>query len=373
MSAAPEAGERLRLTVVIPNYNHAAILPRAIASVLAQSGPETEILVVDDGSKDHSVELITELASRHPAIRLIRHAANAGAPAALNTGLEAARGDYISFLGADDVALAGLYDTMIDALESHPAAPLACGEIVTFDAGDRLHGLRPIMPPAREARYFSPDDVMRHVRGSDNWICNTVTVYRTPEIRETGGFDPALGAFCDGFLVRQLAFAQGFCFVPGIYGGWQVAADTLSATSMLRPEENRRLTNLLTTRLRESVVGRQDPDYPALYRRRWQFSTARLRLVWKQAQCEPAELVEAVDGNDFDRRVLSGIRKTIGFSKAGRLGAMAWLTLRVRPFPLRLVAMHAVRNRLLLRRNSARIKAQLGTLKAAGARLTGGG
>lgn len=372
MSTTPEAEAPWLLTVVIPNYNHAAILPRAIASVLAQSGPETEILVVDDGSKDHSVELVTELASRHPTIRLIRHAANAGAPAALNTGLEAARGDYISFLGADDVALAGLYDTMIGALEVHPVAPLACGGIVTFDTGDRLHGLRPIMPPAREARYFSPDDVMRRLRGSDNWICNTATVYRTSEIRKTGGFDPTLGAFCDGFLVRQLAFAQGFCFVPGIYGGWQVAANTLSATSMLRPEENRRLTGLLTTRLRDSAVGRRDPDYPDLYRRRWQFSTARLRLAWKQSDCDPEELVDAIDGNSFDRWILGSIHGAVGFSRLGRIGAMAWITLRMRPFPLGSLVVHAVRNRMVLHGISASAQAQLISLRAAGARLTGG-
>jgi len=91
-----------RFSVIIPVYNGAAFLGRAIESVLAQTWPAHEIIVVDDGSSDATPEIATRLASRNPAVlRWIRQA-NAGVSAARNTGAENASGDWLAFLDADD-------------------------------------------------------------------------------------------------------------------------------------------------------------------------------------------------------------------------------------------------------------------------------
>lgn len=91
------------ISVVIPAYNAAATLPRALESILAQRRPAHEIVVIDDGSADATAEVVEGFARRGggPALRYFRQA-NAGPSAARNRGVELASGDWIAFLDADD-------------------------------------------------------------------------------------------------------------------------------------------------------------------------------------------------------------------------------------------------------------------------------
>lgn len=89
-------------SVVIPAYNYAAYLPRAIDSVLAQSGDDFEIIVVDDGSTDDTHTVGARYQQLHPErVRYLRQD-NGGPAKARNRGIEEARGDFLIFLDADD-------------------------------------------------------------------------------------------------------------------------------------------------------------------------------------------------------------------------------------------------------------------------------
>ena len=88
-------------SVIIPVYNGAAIVSRAIDSVLSQSYPAHEIIVVDDASTDNSAELIQN--KYGDRVQVIKKLTNQGSSGARNKGMDAATGDYISFLDADDV------------------------------------------------------------------------------------------------------------------------------------------------------------------------------------------------------------------------------------------------------------------------------
>jgi glycosyltransferase involved in cell wall biosynthesis len=89
-----------KISVIIPVFNRRREVLRAIASVLRQTRPADEILVVDDASSDGTAEAVAEL--REKRIRVLRHSQNRGAAAARNTGIEAAQGDWIAFLDSDD-------------------------------------------------------------------------------------------------------------------------------------------------------------------------------------------------------------------------------------------------------------------------------
>ena len=86
------------VSVVIPVYNGEEVLERAIKSVLSQTYPNIELIVVDDGSTDGT----GEVAKRFPEVNYLRHTKNINASSARNTGIKAASGDFIALLDSDD-------------------------------------------------------------------------------------------------------------------------------------------------------------------------------------------------------------------------------------------------------------------------------
>ena len=91
----------MRFSVIIPLYNKAPYVAKAIGSVLAQTFTNYELVVVDDGSRDDSAEMAAKAMDGRPDCRLIRQA-NAGVSMARNNGVTASHGDYLCFLDADD-------------------------------------------------------------------------------------------------------------------------------------------------------------------------------------------------------------------------------------------------------------------------------
>ena len=87
-----------KITVIIPSYNRASVLPRAIDSVLAQTLPVDEIIVIDDGSTDETQELLKKL---YPQIKIIKQS-NKGVSAARNAGINSSSSEWFCFLDSDD-------------------------------------------------------------------------------------------------------------------------------------------------------------------------------------------------------------------------------------------------------------------------------
>ena len=106
------------VSVVIPTYNRAYVIEDALASVLYQSHQNLEIIVVDDGSTDNTLELIETL--NDDRVRYIRHERNKGCSAAYNTGIAAAKGEVIAFLDSDDLWHRHYLTRHVQFLSTHP-------------------------------------------------------------------------------------------------------------------------------------------------------------------------------------------------------------------------------------------------------------
>jgi glycosyltransferase involved in cell wall biosynthesis len=135
------------ISVIIPTYNRAAFLERAIASVLAQGCVCGELIVVDDGSTDASPKVVERIAAtaRLP-IRLLRQE-NRGAAAARNTGIRAARGRLLAFLDSDDWWLPGKLDLQVAAMNEHPGALISHTREIWFRHGRRVNQKKKHDPP----------------------------------------------------------------------------------------------------------------------------------------------------------------------------------------------------------------------------------
>jgi glycosyltransferase involved in cell wall biosynthesis len=116
---APKSAATTReslVSIVLPVYNHARYLRRAIDSVFAQTHKTIELIIVDDGSTDESFQLLTEISHEAKCPIVLIRQPNAGASAALNRGLAVARGNYIAILNSDDEFVPTRVEMMLSAL-----------------------------------------------------------------------------------------------------------------------------------------------------------------------------------------------------------------------------------------------------------------
>jgi glycosyltransferase involved in cell wall biosynthesis len=139
----------VRFSFVIPFFDCAPYLRRAVESVLSQPGGEYELILVDDGSRDASLEVIAPFLE-DPRVRLVRQA-NAGPGAARNRGAAEARGEYVWFLDCDDELLPGAVDAVSRFLEDAPAGDLLVGGHINRSP-DGAERIRPAPPFASEPR-----------------------------------------------------------------------------------------------------------------------------------------------------------------------------------------------------------------------------
>lgn len=130
----------MKLSVYIPSYNQGAYLPQAIESILNQTLPADEIVIVDDASTDDSRAIAEVYQARFPdRIRLIGHTQNQGVAAARNTAMQAVTGDYITYLDADDRFLPDKLEREAARLQAPDQPELVYSDYYVINsAGERI-------------------------------------------------------------------------------------------------------------------------------------------------------------------------------------------------------------------------------------------
>ena len=123
-----------KVSVILPSYNHEQYVEAAVRSVMEQSGVDFELIVIDDGSKDRSPEILKRL-SEELGFTYI-HRPNKGVVATLNEALELAQGEYVCSFSSDDIMPPDRLKKQSDFLDAHPDAAACFGQIVPlYDDG----------------------------------------------------------------------------------------------------------------------------------------------------------------------------------------------------------------------------------------------
>ena len=130
------------VSVIIPVYNRADTIKRAIDGVLAQTFRDFEVIVVDDGSSDRTCEVVEQIGDER--IQIIRQTRNRGAAEARNTGMKAAEGKYIAWLDSDDEWLRDKLEVQLEALTQ--AAPDQKGSYTAYELIDQRFGSQMYVP-----------------------------------------------------------------------------------------------------------------------------------------------------------------------------------------------------------------------------------
>ncbi|MFT5443378.1 MAG: glycosyltransferase involved in cell wall biosynthesis [Myxococcota bacterium] len=204
--------KRATLSVVIPLYNHPDVVVRAIDSVLQQTRAPDEVVVVDDCSTDDSAQVIERIAAANSSVRLIRSEKNQGTPRATNKGFEAARGDYVYGLSADDFVMPGFFARAMPALERHPNVGLTYGDFLTVTQGREVLERSPSLPPVEA--YYAPDELSDVLYG--DILEARGAIFERNALLSCGGFIHELEEMSDWYLGLAVAFRYGLYYQPGI-------------------------------------------------------------------------------------------------------------------------------------------------------------
>jgi GT2 family glycosyltransferase len=208
LSAALEPVPGLRVSVLVPTFNRANYIGECLDSLLAQTMPALEIIVIDDGSEDGTSELLKRYGQR---IRYI-HKENGGKPTAVNLGLSLAQGELIWIFDDDDVALPHAIANRVAALQTRPDAGFVYTPHYYGNDGadgkihqDRLHQL-----PSHNADSFS----FELMKGCFFHLATALV--RADAYRAVGGFDTQLLSSEDYDMQLRLAraFPAAYCHEP---------------------------------------------------------------------------------------------------------------------------------------------------------------
>lgn len=241
------------------NYNHARYLPESLRAILDQSCRPLEVIVIDDGSTDDSVEVIEELARQDPIIHLYRNEQNQGAWPSANRGLNLATGEYIYFAAADDRVCPGLFEKSMETLAQYPQAGLCSALLQLIGEGGEDKGWIKSPVISQTTCFLPPEKVLTTLTRYDFWITGHTTICRRDVIiRETGGFLPELHHYADHLVDMVVALKCGACFIPEVLATWRVLDSGYAETHFNNADLSRTVFEKITQIMRS-------PKYAALF------------------------------------------------------------------------------------------------------------
>lgn len=320
------------LSVVIPNFNHGHLIGTQLRAIHTQTVQPSRIIIIDDASTDDSVSRIERLVAGRPDVALICKPENRGVSKILNEGLRMADTECIAFLAADDEIYPGHFERSLTLLAAHPEAALCSGlSLVKYRTGDYVLPHRTAYPNMTDG-LVTPAQARASLLRSDGWFMGNTTVFRRLPLLASGGFNPELLSFSDGFASRVLALKHGACFVPEILATWH-RVDEGYATSTSRSEGE--LAQMLTSADISMATAFKDIFPPRLRRR----CSARMRF---RVLCARLDNLEQHTRPGKGSHVPIGTRLRLLTVRAGKTVLKAWFFLMLRPFDIPRVAFSRV-------------------------------
>jgi len=190
------------VSVIIPTFNRAHKIARALASVFYQTFTDYEILVVDDGSVDTTPEVLTPFRSR---IEWITHSKNLGVSAARNTGIKRARSPLIAFLDSDDYWLPDKLAAQVSFFSEHPEAAAAQTEELWIRRGARVNPMK---------KHFKPSGMIFEPSLKLCVVSPSAVVVKRSLLEEVGLFDEEFPVCEDYDLWLRISWKYPIWLIP---------------------------------------------------------------------------------------------------------------------------------------------------------------
>lgn len=201
------------ISVIIPSYNHEKFISRCVDSVLAQTYSDWELIVIDDGSKDSSNDILAAYAARDSRIHHFRQE-NRGAHATINRGLAMAKGDILTILNSDDEFHPERFERCLAELDSDPELMLVSTWIDVVDVDSKVLGtkmgwenMEPWPMPNKEATFAGTGNYALNALMANFVSTTSNMMFRRSLYDRVGG-------------MRNLRFAHDWDFLLRVCGEW---------------------------------------------------------------------------------------------------------------------------------------------------------
>ena len=223
------------ITVIIPTYKRAHALPKAIASVQAQSYENWEIVIVDDNDPSSDARTQTEAVMAQYAddqrIKYVRQSANKGACQARNTGVDAAQGEYVAFLDDDDLWLETKLEKQMAAIAKSNAAVCYSDMYLEYQGWKKYFGC------------LGADNLYESLLNQGYGICTSVLLIATDAVRDVDGFDNSLPSMQDYDLLLRLSKKYTAIHLAEALITYQLADDGISCNPVSKANGHRAIIN----------------------------------------------------------------------------------------------------------------------------------
>jgi glycosyltransferase involved in cell wall biosynthesis len=206
------------ISIIIPAYNAQKTIQKTIESVLNQTVQDFEIIVVNDGSTDSTLDAVSQI--HDPRIQVFSYP-NSGAANTRNQGFEHSSGKYIAFLDADDLWANNKLELQLKALQNNPESAVAYSWTDYIDESGEF--LRPGTHVTKNGNVYPALLVQNFLESGSN------PLIRREAFAEVGGFDPSLLGGQDTDLYIRLAARYPFIGVPVVQIFYRLSADSITS------------------------------------------------------------------------------------------------------------------------------------------------
>jgi len=222
-----DRGSLACISVIIPNWNGAEYLPACLDSLRKQTHEEHRVILVDNGSGDGSLEL---LSTRYPEVQVIALPENRGFAEAVNVGIKASDDPVIALLNNDTEADSGWLAALMKAMEAYPEAGSVASKILLFDRRNVFHSAgdyyRSDGTPGNRGVW--QEDLGQYNREEMIFgACGGAAAYRRPMLEDIGLFEESFFAFCEDVDLAWRAQLAGY---KCVYAPQAIVYHRLSAT-----------------------------------------------------------------------------------------------------------------------------------------------
>lgn len=243
------------VSLLISNYNGSPYLHTSLEGICNQTHPADEIIIVEDGSTDRSLDIIKQYAKNHQNIKILINETNKGLLFSINRALKEARSDYIVWAASDDYLAPHFLEKSLNLLQKHPNAGICFSQFAVFIDGTsktRIYskeGMGSAFDLGESPHFLTPQQLHERLKKSYLWMSGNTVLARREALLEMGGFLDPLRWHADWFSFYILAMRYGVCMTPEILTFMRELPASYSRAGMNNKQQQKKLLGALVSHI----------------------------------------------------------------------------------------------------------------------------